>query len=65
MPEYTVYPLSSQWKLEDDYKDPDMLPKINKSDFAGMMEAIEEYLRSGHGVLRVPLASVIRNATKV
>ena len=35
-------------KLKDEYKDPNMLPRINKSDMAGMMEAVEKYLRSPH-----------------
>ena len=37
-----------------------MLPKDNKADMTGMMESIEEYLRSHHGVIRVPLAYIIR-----
>ena len=41
----TVHLLASQKNLEDEYKDPNVLPKINKSDMAGM-ESIEEYLRS-------------------
>ena len=43
--EDTVHLLAAQKELKDEYKDPDMLPKINKSDMAGMMEAIKEYLR--------------------
>ena len=27
-----------------EYKDPDMLPKVNKADMAGTMEFIKEYL---------------------
>ena len=46
MHENTVHMLAGQKKLEDAYKDPDVLPNINKSDMAGMMEAIKEYLRS-------------------
>ena len=38
----TVCLLAGQKKLKDNYKDPRMLPKINKSDMAEMMEAIEE-----------------------
>ena len=37
--------LAGQKKLKDEYKDIDMMPKINKSDMAGTMEAIKEYLR--------------------
>ena len=42
-----------------------MLPKINKSDMAGTMEYIKEYLRSCHGVIRAPLAYIIRNTITV
>ena len=55
-----VHLLAGQKRLEDDYKDPDVLPRINKSDMAGTKEAIEKYPRSCHGVLRAPLAYVIR-----
>ena len=37
-----VHLIEGQKKLKDEYKDPDMLFKINKSDMARMMEAIEE-----------------------
>ena len=53
--EGTVCLLAGQKKLKDDYKDPDMLPKINNSDMTGTMESIKEYLRSCHGVIRAPL----------
>ena len=39
----TVHLLAGQKKLKDEYKDHGMLPKINKSDMAGTMEAMEEY----------------------
>ena len=52
--------LVGQKKLEDKYKDPDMLLKINKSDMAGTMQSIKEYLRAHHGVIKEPLAYVIR-----
>ena len=42
-------------RLEDEYKDPDVLSKVNKADMAGMMESIKEYLRSHHGVMRASL----------
>ena len=51
--------MTGQKKLDYEYKDPDMLPKINKSDMAGMMEAIKEYLRSCHDGIWAPLAYVI------
>ena len=43
--EGTVCLLAGQKRLEDEYKDPNILPKINKSDMAVMMESIKEYLR--------------------
>ena len=59
--------LAGTMRLKEDYKDPgiqpkntDMQPKINKSDMAGMMKAIKEYLRSSHGVIRAPLAYIVR-----
>ena len=56
----TVHLLAGQKKLEDEYKDSDVLPKMNKSDMAGTMEFIKEYLRSHCGVIKAPLAYVIR-----
>ena len=49
--EETVHFLADQKKLEDEYKDPDVLLKINKSYMAGMMESIEEYFRACCGVI--------------
>ena len=43
--EDTVYLLAGQKKIKDDYKDTNVLPKINKFDIAWMMEVIKEYLR--------------------
>ena len=57
--------LAGQKKLEDEYKDPDVLLKINKSDMAGMMESIEKYIRSHCGVVRAPLAYIIRKTITV
>ena len=48
--------LARQKRLKDEYKDPDVLTKVNKADMAGMMESIKEYFRSCHSVMRVPLA---------
>ena len=59
--EGTVCLLAGQKKLKDEYKDLGMLTKINKSDMAGMMEFIKEYLTSHCTVIRVPLAYIIRN----
>ena len=42
-----------------------MLPKINKSDMAGTMEAFMEYLRLCCGVIMAPLAYVIRKTITV
>ena len=52
-------------KCEDEYKDSDMLPKINKSVMAGMMEAIKEYLRSCHGDVWAPQMYIIRKTITV
>ena len=56
--EDTVYLFAGQNQTNDKCKDPNVLPNINKSELAGMMEAIEEYLRSCHDIVRVPLAYV-------
>ena len=63
--ENAVHLLAGQKKLENEYKDTNMLSKINKSEMAVMMEAIKEYLRSCHGVIWAPLASIIRKTIKV
>ena len=65
MHEDTVHLQAGQKKLKNEYKDPDMLPKVNKSDMAGTMEAIKECLRSHLGVIKAPLAYVIRKNIKV
>ena len=52
--------LAGQKRLEIDYKDPDILPKVNEADMAEIMEAIKEYLRLHHAIMRAPLAYVIR-----
>ena len=52
--------LAGQKRLKDEYKDPNVLPKVKAVDMARMIEAIEEYLRSYYGVIRVPLACIIR-----
>ena len=38
--EDTVHLLAGQQMLEDEYKDPVMLTKINEADMAGTIEAI-------------------------
>ena len=50
----TMHFLAGQKKLEDEYKIPNMMLKINKSDMVGMIEFIKEFLRAHHGVLKAP-----------
>ena len=52
--------MAGQKWLKNDYKDPDMLPKVNKADMAGTIDAIKKYPRSHGGVIRAPLAHIIR-----
>ena len=52
-------------RLVHEYNDPRVLPKLNKADMAGMMEFIEEYLRSCCGVVRAPLAYIIKKTIRV
>ena len=59
MHEDTVCLLAGQTWLKDKCKDPDVLPKVNKANMAGMMESIKENLKSCHGVVREPLAYII------
>ena len=47
-------------RMKDEYKDTGMQPQVNKADLAVTMEAIEKYLRKFCGVVRVPLAYIIR-----
>ena len=42
-----------------------MMPKVNNADMAGIMESIEEYLRSCCGVIRATLAYVIKKAITI
>ena len=65
MNEDTLCLMTGQKKLNDKYKDPDILPMINKSDMAGTMEAIKEYFRSCHSVMRAPLTHVIKKTILV
>ena len=60
--EDTVCLLAGQKKHEDKYKDPEVLPKVNKAVMTGTMEFIEEHLRLHCGVIREPHAYVIRKA---
>ena len=46
MHEDTVHLLAGQKNLIDEYKDPNVLPKINESDIVETMESTEEYVRS-------------------
>ena len=61
----TVHFLAGRKKLKDEYKDPNVLPKINISDMAGMMESIKEDLRARCGVIKAPLAYVIRETITI
>ena len=54
----TVCLLAGQKRLKNEYKDSDILPKVNKADMAGTMEAIKEYLRSHHAVIRAHSAYI-------
>ena len=58
--EDTVHLLTGQERLKDEYKDQNVLTKVNKADMAEMMESIKEYLRSCCAVVTVPLACMIR-----
>ena len=60
MQEVTIHQLAGQKRLEDIYKDLDMLPKDNKAEMTGMINAVEENLRLHHGVVRAPFVYVIR-----
>ena len=57
--------LAGKKKLEDKHRDLNVLPKINKSDMAGMMEAIKEHLRFHCSVVSALLAYNIRKTIKV
>ena len=57
-------PTGEKW-LENNFKDPVMLAKVNKAHLTGTMEAIIDYLRSCHFVVRAPLAYVIRETIAV
>ena len=63
--EVTVHLLAGQKRLKDEYKDPDVLPKVNEADMAETMESIKEYLLSCHDVMRVPLAYIIEKTITV
>ena len=60
--EGTVCLFAVQKKLEYEYKDPNVLLKINKSEMAGMMESIEEYPRSHCCIVKAPSAYIIRKS---
>ena len=58
--EDTVHLLAGQNRHKDNDKDPFILPKVNESDMGGTIEDIKKYLRLYQGVVRAPLAYVIR-----
>ena len=43
--------LAGEERLEDNYKELDMLHKVKKSDMVGRMEVIKECQKSCHGVI--------------
>ena len=65
MQEDTVYKLAGQKNPKDKYKDPYVLPQVNKTDMARTMKAIKVYLRSYCGVKKASLAYIIRRNIKV
>ena len=52
--------LADQKRLKDEYKDSEVLPKVNTANMAGTIKVIEEYLRSCCGIIILPLAYVMR-----
>ena len=58
--EETVCKLKDKKKLKCKYKEPDMLPKVNKADMMYTQEAIKEYFRLHCGVKMASLACIIR-----
>ena len=58
--EDTVHLLAGKKKCKDEYKDPDMLPKVNKAALTALMVFIKEYLISCYGIRRTSLAYIIR-----
>ena len=65
MHEDTVCKLVGKKKLGDKYNDSDLLPKINKANTVGMMEAIKEYPRSFHSIKRAHFTYIIRKTVTV
>ena len=57
--------LAGEKMIKDEYKDLDVLPKFNRADMAGLIESFDKYLRSLCGVMRAPLALIIRKAITV
>ena len=49
-----------QKKIEHEYKNPDMLPKVNDAIMVGTIKANEELLRSYFDIKRATLAYIIR-----
>ena len=58
--EGTVHLFACQKRLEDKYRDPNMLPEVRRVDIAWTMVTMEEYLRSCCSIMRVTLAYIIR-----
>ena len=55
-----VHRLTGQKKIEDEYSDSYVLPKVNKVNMTGMIEAIGEYIGSHYGVEKVSLTYTVR-----
>ena len=65
MQEEIIFNLTGQKKLNDEFEYQSILPKVNKADMVGMIEANEEYIRSCHGMEKAPLAYIIRKTVVV
>ena len=63
--EDTICNLSYQKKLKDEYKGPDVLPKVNKANMTGTIKDIKEYLISHCNVKRAPLIYIIKKTITV
>ena len=53
--EQTLWQLTAQKNLKDEYEDPNTLPKIGKANMPGIIKFTEENLRLHCGVMKAPL----------
>ena len=65
MLEDIVHCLAGQKRFEDDSKEPDLLPNVNKADMAKIIEAIKKFLRLCVGAVKAPLAYITKETTIV